>query len=69
MVPNDYNIDLSATPVFPTELPCNVCDRETALKSVFRKHSTTGTWNVLDRDIFLSKYMNEPKSTFLTVEE
>lgn len=68
-VPNDYNIDLSATPVFPTELPCNVCDRETALKSVFRKHSTTGTWNVLDRDIFLSKYMNEPKSTFLTVEE
>ena len=69
IVPEDYNIDLSAIPTFPEDLPCNVCDRETALKSVFRKHSTTGTWDVLGRDIFMSKYMNQPKSIFLTVEE
>ena len=68
-VPEGYNIDLSVVPTFPTVLPCNVCDRETALKSVFRKHSTTGTWDILGRDIFMSKYMNEPKSTFLTMEE
>lgn len=68
-VPEGYYIDLSAIPAFPAELPCNVCDRETALKSVFRKHSTTGTWDILGRDIFMSKYMNEPKSTFLTMEE
>lgn len=68
-VPEGYNLNISEIPTFPEELPCNVCDRQTALKSVFRKHSTTGTWNVLDRDIFLSKYMNEPKSTFLTMEE
>lgn len=69
MAPEGFYIDLPAIPSFPEELPCNVCDRETALKSVFRKHSTTGTWSVLDRDIFLSRYMNEPKSTFFTVEE
>jgi len=69
MVPDGYNIDTSGIPSFPYELPCNVCDRETALKSVFRKHSTTGTWDILGRDIFMSKYMNEPKSTFLTMEE
>lgn len=68
-LPEGYNIELSAIPTFPAELPCNVCDRETALKSVFRKHSTTGTWDILGRDIFMSKYMNEPKSTFLTMEE
>ena len=69
MVSDGYSIDLSAIPSFPDELPCNVCDRETALKSVLRKHSTTGTWDILGRDIFMSKYMNEPKSTFLTMEE
>ena len=67
--PEVYNIDLSSIPIFPEELPCNVCDRETALKSVFRKHSTTGTWDILGRDIFMNKYMNEPKSVFLTMEE
>lgn len=68
-VPEGYNINLSEIPFFPEELPCNVCDRQTALKNVFRKHSTTGTWNILDRDIFLCRYMNEPKSIFLTMEE
>ena len=69
VVPEGVNIDFSLIPTFPVELPCNVCDRETALKSVFRKHSSTGTWTILDREIFLSKYMNEPKSAFLAIEE
>ena len=69
VVPEGYNIDVSLIPTFPAELPCNVCDRETALKSVFRKHSAIGTWDILGRDIFMSKYMNVPKSTFLTIEE
>lgn len=69
VVPEGFNIDISLIPTFPAELPCNVCDRKTALKSVIRKHSTTGTWDILGRDIFMNKYMNEPKSTFLTIEE
>ena len=27
-----------------TEIPCNVCDQETALTNIERKHSTNGSW-------------------------
>lgn len=68
-VPEDYDLDISSIPEFPDNLPCNVCTQEIALKSVCRKHSDIGSWDVLGRDMFMHKYMHEPKSTFLVVDE
>lgn len=68
-VPEDYELDISKIPSFPDILPCNVCSRDIALKSVCRKHSDIGTWDVLGRDIFMYKYMKEKKSPFLIVDE
>ncbi len=68
-VPDDYDLDITKISDFPDELPCNVCSQEIALKSVCRKHSDIGSWDVLGRDIFMHKYMHEPKSTFLIVDE
>lgn len=68
-VPSEYDLDITKISEFPDELPCNVCSKEIALKSVCRKHSDIGSWDVLGRDIFMNKYMHEPKSTFLIVDE
>lgn len=68
-VPSDYDLDVTKIPIFPDELPCNVCSQEIALKSVCRKHSDIGSWDVLGRDMFMHKYMHEPKSIFLIVDE
>ena len=68
-IPSDYDLDVSKISDFPDELPCNVCSQEIALKSVCRKHSDIGSWDVLGRDMFMYKYMHEPKSTFLIVDE
>lgn len=68
-VPSEYDLDISKISEFPDELPCNVCSPEIALKSVCRKHSDIGSWDILGRDIFMHKYMHEPKSTFLVVDE
>ncbi|HEU0126375.1 MAG TPA: hypothetical protein VFQ56_08720 [Flavobacterium sp.] len=62
-------LDLKIIPSYPTEIPCNVCDEETALKNVLRKHGDSGSWQPLERDIFLNKYMHQPKSAFLLIEE
>lgn len=56
-------------PDIPAEIPCNVCSEETALKHVLRKHSETGSWLPLERDIFLHHFMKQPKSPFLILEE
>ena len=56
-------------PNFPKEIPCNVCSEKTALKNVYRKHSDSGSWQPLERDIFLHKFMGEQKSSFLILEE
>lgn len=57
-------------PLFPPErIPCNVCDRETAIKNVYRKHGGSGSWQVYDRDVFANRYMNEPKSVLVRLEE
>lgn len=56
-------------PSFPLEIPCNVCEKETALNNILRKHSETGSWQVLERDIFLNKFMDKGKSTFLLLDE
>jgi hypothetical protein len=56
-------------PDIPVEIPCNVCSKQIALKNVYRKHSDSGSWHPLERDIFLHKFMGEKKSTFLIIEE
>ena len=56
-------------PGYPNHIPCNVCDKATALTNVLRKHTGTGSWKVLERDIFLHKFMKEEKSAFLKFEE
>lgn len=57
-------------PNVASEIPCNVCSENIALKSVYRKHVTLrNSWGALERDIFANKYLNEPKSTFLMFDE
>lgn len=65
-IPSDIRIQI---PDFPIEIPCNVCSKKIALNNVFRKHGDTGSWQPLERDIFLHKFMGEPKSSFLILEE
>lgn len=54
---------------FPEIIPCNVCDEKTALRNVYRKHVDSGSWDALERDIFVDKHLNEGKSFFLALEE
>ncbi len=54
---------------FPKEIPCNICDEQTALEHVDRKHGDNGTWGELERDIFKHHRMKEDKSDFLVIEE
>jgi hypothetical protein len=65
-IPQPVNFSI---PSFPEEIPCNVCDEETALKNIYRKHSDSGSWQPLERDIFLNKFMKQDKSPFLLLEE
>lgn len=59
----------TALPDVPHKIPCNVCSEQTALKSIYRKHSESGSWDPLERDIFANKYLNKPKTAFLLLEE
>lgn len=68
-IPSEFDLDIAKISEFPDELPCNVCSQEIALKSVCRKHSDIGSWDVLGRDMFMHKYMHEPKSIFLIIDE
>lgn len=56
-------------PEIPIQIPCNVCTEDVALKNVYRKHSESGSWQPLERDMFLNKFMKERKSAFLIIEE
>lgn len=51
------------------KIPCNVCDRDTALENIRRKHVDSSSWDALERDIFLHKYMGEDKSNLLLLDE
>ena len=56
-------------PEIPEIIPCNVCSKKVALENVLRKHSDSGSWQPLERDIFLYKFMGQEKSAFLVLEE
>lgn len=50
-------------------IPCNVCDKETALDNIERKHIETGSWKALERDYFLYKHRGKEKSDFLVIND
>ncbi len=51
------------------EIPCNVCDKETALTNIERKHSSNGSWGILQREYFLSTHRGQKRSLFQEIEE
>ncbi len=61
--------DTASIPIFPNEIPCNVCSKDIALENVYRKHADTGSWLPLERDVFLHKHMKQEKTPFLIMEE
>jgi hypothetical protein len=65
-IPEGTTIEL---PDFPEDIPCNVCTPKVALNNVLRKHSDSGSWLPLERDMFLYKFMGKEKSPFLVLEE
>jgi hypothetical protein len=52
-----------------SEIPCNVCDKSTALINIERKHVNNGTWKQLERDYFQHHFRGKEKSLFLKFEE
>ncbi len=66
VVPGGTTIQI---PEFPNKIPCNVCTEKIALNNVLRKHSDSGSWRPLERDIFLHKFMGKEKSLFLVLNE
>lgn len=52
-----------------TTLPCNVCDENTAITSIERKHIDNGSWGELERDYFLLNFKKEPKSIFVSIND
>lgn len=51
------------------KIPCNICNEETALKNIERKHVTNGSWGQLERDYFEHNFKKKGKSLFLKFEE
>jgi hypothetical protein len=66
VAPTETNIKI---PNFPEEIPCNVCTEKIGINNVYRKHSGAGSWQPLERDNFLYKFMGEQKSAFLVIDE
>jgi hypothetical protein len=52
-----------------SEVYCNVCDKDTALDNIERKHISNGSWSVLERDYFRHNFRKQPKSDFIIFEE
>lgn len=50
-------------------IPCNVCDLETALNNIERKHINSKSWGCLERDYFLHNFRNIDKSLFIQLDE
>lgn len=62
-------VPIKNLPSVPEEIPCNVCDKDTAINSVLRKHGMSGSWRPLERDRFILKYKEGEKSDFVAIEE
>lgn len=62
------NVDSSKLD-FPEAIPCNVCDKDTALDHIYRKHANTRSWGMLEQAYFRHKQRGEAKSPALIVNE
>lgn len=62
----DYQINV---PDIPSQIPCNVCVEKIALQNIYRKHAESGSWDPLERDIFLHRFVGENKSHYLIFDE
>jgi len=61
--------DKSIMPKFPRKIPCNLCTEGIAIHNIYRKHANSGSWTILDRDIFLHRLMGKAKTTLVKLEE
>ena len=52
-----------------SEVYCNVCDKNTALDNIERKHINNSSWGTLERDFFMHNFRGQPKSDFIFIEE
>ncbi|HEX9722200.1 MAG TPA: hypothetical protein VGA53_02955 [Candidatus Paceibacterota bacterium] len=52
-----------------SKIPCNICDKDTALTNIERKHVNSGSWGPLERDYFLYKHRGQKPSIFVRFEE
>ena len=65
-----YSVETDFSEVEKLEkLPCNICDKNTAITSVYRKHAFTGSWSSLERDYFVLNHMKGPKSLTIYLNE
>ncbi len=64
----ETDIDFSSFD-FPKKIPCNVCDKETALDNIELKHAKGGSWKPLERDVFMYNRGGEDPSFFMVLNE
>lgn len=50
-------------------IPCNLCDKETALNNVERKHTQNGSWKPLEREWFQHLHRKMDKGAFIKFDE
>jgi len=75
--PSLYQLATNRLPVFPApkslvqqkSLPCNVCDRETALDIVERNHAGSHRWGRLQYEQFQHYHRGKPKGRLMILDE
>lgn len=75
--PELYQAATSRLPLFDAppslasldSLPCDVCDRETALTIVERTHASSGKWGKLQYEQFLHVHRGAPKGRLMALDE
>lgn len=65
LFPSKYPQELVSLKV----IPCNVCDKQTALNNIERKHVNSGSWGTLQREYFSYLHRGQSKSFFLILED
>lgn len=63
------DIKFKRLPKVPSKIPCNVCSKEVAIDNIYRKHSKSGSWAPLERDMFLCQYKHLERSPFMVIDE
>ena len=53
---------------FPQNIPCNICDRQTALEYVYINNIQSRSLGQIERDIFAHKYLNKNQTLWMTLD-